>query len=235
MPRLLVSASALALLSTAAFAADLPLPVDPIPVAQAADPVYDWSGIYAGLQGGGVWGNVDFADVTNAQNFEYNIEGWKFGGHLGGQMQWHWVVLGVEGDIEWADVNGMLTAGNDSVSSDFNYQASIRGRLGVAFDRLLVYGTGGAAYADIDGTITNGGAAISEGVDISRWGWTAGGGVEFGVTQYISVGAEYRYTDLGDLRRTSAAAFPGSVYAWDTTEQAVRGRVTIRWGGAMQP
>lgn len=235
---LLAGSAAVALLSGGALAADLPLPMEEPPMMEApatVAPTYNWSGIYAGLQGGGVWGDVDFTDITNANAFAYDIDGWKIGGHVGGQMQWNWVVLGIEGDIEYADVDGTLTVAGDSASSDYNYQASIRGRVGVAFDRLLVYGTGGAAYADIDGNITNGVTATSEDFDISRWGWTAGGGVEFGITPNISAGIEYRYTDFGDVQRTSAAAFPGDVFEWDTTEHAVRGRVSFRWGAPVAP
>jgi outer membrane immunogenic protein len=236
MPRnltmLLASSAAVALISGAGSAADLPIPSWPAPMA--APLAYDWSGIYVGLQGGGVWGDVDFTDITNTNAFEYDIDGWKIGGHAGGQIQWNWIVLGLEGDVEYADVNGALVVAGDTAASDYDWQASIRGRVGLAFDRLLIYGTGGAAYADIEGTIIDGGVA-SESFDISRWGWTAGGGVEFGITRNLSVGAEYRYTDLGAEQVTSAVAFPGDIFEWDSTEHAIRGRVSWRFGGPGMP
>ena len=151
MLRLLASASAVALLSTAAYSADFPLPEEPIPEAVVV-PAYDWSGIYLGLQGGWKFGEDDY-EVTGADT-SFDVDGPMIGGHVGGNMQMGNFVFGVEGDGEWADVDGTFTAGNgDEVSTSIDWQASLRGRVGLAWDRLLIYGTGGAAFAGTENRI----------------------------------------------------------------------------------
>ncbi len=125
MLRLLVSASALALLTGIAAAADLPPPMhsaapmmSPVPIA------YNWSGFYFGGHGGWGAGNGQIAD------------GFVIGGQIGVNMQWNSFVLGAEGDgsfVDWGNTNAVGTA---------------RLRGGFALDRFLVYGTGGAAFRD---------------------------------------------------------------------------------------
>ncbi len=159
-----IGVSALALVGSAgiALAADLPDYQAP-PAAQVYNPTsaYNWTGPYLGLTGGYGWGTTD---------------GWK-GGAYGGynfQVNPNWVV-GLEGDF--------LGSTQDSNGWD----ASVRGRLGYAYDRYLLYGTGGIAFGDIK----NGGASET------KTGWTVGAGVEAALTSNVVGRLEYRYTDLG--------------------------------------
>src|SRR4029453_1285096 len=77
-------------------------------------------------------------------------------------------------------------------------QGSIRLRLGIAFDRVLLYATGGAAFAGIENVYTIGlPVFLTESVSRTRSGWTVGGGLEYAVANNWSVRAEYRYSDFG--------------------------------------
>jgi outer membrane immunogenic protein len=228
MLRLLASTAAVALFSTAAYSADFPLPEEPIPEAVVV-PTYDWSGIYLGIQGGWKFGEDDY-EVTGADT-SFDVDGPMIGGHVGGNMQMGNFVFGVEGDGEWADVDGTFTAGNgDEVSTTIEWQASVRGRVGLAWDRLLIYGTGGAAFAGTENRIFDAGTATEETEDDTRFGWTAGAGVDVGLTQNLSAGVEYRFTDLGDEDYDSAI-FPADTFTSDLSYHAVRGRVSYRFGG----
>jgi len=128
MMRLVIPASALALLSGAAVAADLPtmVPPPPAPMLSTTPLAYNWSGFYIGAHGGWAFGDGAFDD------------GAVVGGQIGFNWQFNNFVLGVEGDGSWADVGGA-----DSLET-------IRARGGFAFDRFLAYGTGGGAFQDFE-------------------------------------------------------------------------------------
>jgi outer membrane immunogenic protein len=229
MSRLLASSAAIALLSTAAFAADLPLPVEPIPVAPVAPP-FSWTGFYIGGQGGYGWGESHIDD--NGQtglNTTFDVDGWFAGGLAGAQYQWNQIVLGVEVEGNWSDVDGSDQIGvGNFVSTDINAFGSLSGKLGFAWDRVLFYGTGGLAVGDIS-TEQNvpalGGISFSQ--DATYWGWTAGGGIDFAVTDHIIIGAQYRYYDFGSEDFTPPAPFTSRDQ--DVTLNAVSGHLTVKF------
>lgn len=147
MLRLVASASALALLSGIAAAADLPVfepapppMISPMPIA------FNWSGFYIGAHGGWGWGGGGFDD------------GFVVGGQLGVNWQFNNFVLGAEGDGSFVDWGG-----TDAVGT-----ARLRG--GIAFDRFLAYGTGGVALQDFEevGWVAGGGAeyAVTDNVTV---------------------------------------------------------------------
>ncbi len=110
----------------------------------------------------------------------------------------------------------------------------IRGRLGIAWDRVLVYATGGVAFGDINSNIEVNGVDAA-GVPFfgqrsrsnDRTGWTVGGGIEYALTPNWSVGAEYRYTDFGTINRSASLA-DGSFISLSRTlrENQVQARFT---------
>jgi outer membrane immunogenic protein len=137
------------------------------------------------------------------------------------------LVVGVEGDGEWWGIEGD-DGGQAGVVDDVdgNWLASARGRLGVAFDRVLVYGTGGWQWGDADITQTAGGANST--LDITFDGWTAGGGVEYAVTDHFIAGFEYRFTDLD--RESVGATAIAVAGGYDVEDfHAIRGRVGWKW------
>jgi len=114
-------------------------------------------------------------------------------------------VLGVEGDLEFADLSGdtniMFTVFTPlgKIEQDIDWLGSLRLRLGYAMDRALIYVTGGAAVGGVDMKIKQPDFAGGNLDDTeTRWGWTLGGGFEYAFTDELSANIEYRYTDLGD-------------------------------------
>lgn len=200
-----VSAAAL-LASGPAFAADLghgppPAPVPPPP------PVFSWTGFYIGAEVGGAWArNTDselyLNGVPNGDTAGSNPSGVIGGGLVGFNYQLGSVVFGLEGDAEGSDLKatGIYTlAAPDSVTSNTDFQGSIRGRLGVAVDRWLVYGTGGVAFAhtQYDYNCVGCFPQTSESFDNTRTGWTLGAGIEYAFTNNWIGRVEYRYADFG--------------------------------------
>jgi outer membrane immunogenic protein len=196
MKKLLLLAVAFAAFGFAASANAADMPVKAAkPVAPLA---YRWTGLYVGLQGGYAWGSS--IQTYNAGSTDrYDISGWEGGGTLGynWQVDPQWV-FGVETDISGAHISGsgatMPSYGCGTIcSTTVNAFGTLRGRIGYAFNNILVYGTGGLAYASIesdldDGTKTN-----------WRAGWTAGGGVEYGFAPNWSAKLEYLYASFGSF------------------------------------
>jgi outer membrane immunogenic protein len=189
MKRLCLALIGLVALASSAAAADLsrPAPVPYYPKAPVYVP-YSWTGFYVGLNGGGAFGNSNWDSTGNR-----NISGGLVGGTIGYNYQWGRAVFGVEGDIDWADINGST---NNSCplgckTSD-TWLSTVRGRIGYAADRFMPFVTGGAAFGDIRAS-TPGFAAASS----TNAGWTLGGGLEGAITQNWTAKVEYLYVDLG--------------------------------------
>ncbi len=151
------------------------------------------------------------------------------GGLVGYNYQMDRVVLGVEADLNYLDLRssrgGSTTVVLPSgVTGSFNFQSTskidwfgtVRGRIGfVPTERLLIYATGGLAYGEVKTNIANS-EAFSNGVsrlwlgnnsDV-RVGWTAGGGLEYALTNNWTLRGEYLYVDLGSSGTT--ATFQGT-------------------------
>jgi outer membrane immunogenic protein len=189
MKRLLLALVSVAALTGTAAAADLSRPA-PVPYYKApvVAPAFSWTGFYIGLNGGGGFGRSAW-DRTGS----FNTSGGLVGGTIGYNYQIGQTVVGIEGDIDWADING--TTNNACAlgckTSD-SWLSTVRGRLGYAADRFMPYITGGAAFGDIKASTPGFAGANSD-----RAGWTLGAGLEFAVAQNWSVKAEYLYVDLG--------------------------------------
>src|ERR1041385_1858157 len=138
MKRILLGGIVLALAVTApAIAADLPRPVPPVvnaPVV-ALPAVYDWSGFYLGINGGYGWGNSSFDGITGTMG-NFNTTGWVAGGTAGYNLQYGHVVFGLEGDIDWSNLNGSASCVGGFASCQVNndWLGTARGRFGFAFD-----------------------------------------------------------------------------------------------------
>jgi outer membrane immunogenic protein len=209
--KFLISTAAVVALSGTAFAADLPSRVEP-PVYIPPPPVFSWTGVYIGGQIGYQWGNGEtvgpfpvttpagaagvFASEPN--NSPNGIVG---GAHLGYNYQINQFVVGLEGDIEGTGVHrsGIDATGTLSASESIPVQGSVRGRVGVTWDRALLYATGGLAVGDLHASLTNLTTGANDTFNAVRLGWTVGGGVEYAVTNNWLVRAEYRFTDYGTI------------------------------------
>ena len=180
----------LAALTGTAAAADLPPRMAPAPYYKApvAVPVYNWTGFYIGINGGGGFGRSQW-DSTGS----FNVSGGLVGGTVGYNYQFGQAVVGVEGDIDWADINGTTNAACPfGCKTSDNWLSTVRGRLGYAADRFMPFVTGGAAFGDIRAS-TPGFAGANQ----TNAGWTVGAGLEFAIAGNWTAKAEYLYVDLG--------------------------------------
>jgi outer membrane immunogenic protein len=225
---LLASVGAMAL-TGAALAADLPSRGPP-PVFLAPPPVFTWTGVYLGGQIGYAWAN-DPSDVvffappppplppitppTIGNPFGYSPQGVIGGAHIGYNLQIQQWVIGLEGSVDGTSLSRSVfePVSGFTVGTRSDVQGSIRGRAGIAFDRVLLYATGGVAFAgitdnytDVTGVVTGSPGATSS-FSKTRVGWTVGGGLEYAVTNNWSVRAEYRYSDFGRYTDFPLAAF----------------------------
>ena len=165
-------------------------------VAMPAD-MYDWSGFYVGAQAGYGWGDADYSITAGPGEVgSFDIDGALVGINAGFNVQHGSWVFGVEGDVSWTGVDGagIVQLDGDIISADVNWMGSLRGRVGYAFDNVLPYVTAGVAVADTDISVSGNLNASDSNLHV---GWTAGIGVEVGLTQAISTSLEYRYTDFG--------------------------------------
>ena len=259
---LLASVGAIALTGSAAFAADLPSRAPP-PVYLPPPPIFSWTGFYIGGQVGGAWGTgtghlTAFDPVTDTLVATSlggdNPSGVIGGGHLGFDYQlpgWNWfsssgVVIGLEGSVDGSSLNKttvvtlpgvFLGSSTLSARSSLDIQGSIRGRLGIAWDRVLIYATGGVAFAGINTDFALSGVDeagvpffASTSRSNSRTGWTVGGGIEYALTNNWSIGAEYRFTDFGTISREAVLPDGGFFNAQRRFEEnQVQARITYKF------
>ncbi|MGV1768217.1 outer membrane protein [Rhizobium rhizogenes] len=145
---------------------------------QQAYSAYNWSGFYLGAQGGYSWNKAKYFGADQSLNSG------SAGAHVGYNFQTGNIVYGIENDFNYNFEKGD--------NADLQWDASGRARVGYAFDRTLVFATGGvaAAVGKVDAP------AIGKKDDILI-GWTAGAGVEHAITDNILVRGEYRYSDFG--------------------------------------
>lgn len=204
-----------------AFAADLPRAVAPPAYrAPVAVPVFSWTGCYIGGNAGGHFGRDEVttsatAGGTTTALSDNDRSGFIGGGQIGCNMQSGMFVGGIEGDIQWLSGNTTVTSTTavpgSTLSSELrgSWLGTVRGRAGVAFDRVWLYGTGGVAFGNVRtiDTITTGLFSTAVTTDSTRTGWTAGAGIEFALSFNWTAKAEYLYVDLGDF--TSGALTAG--------------------------
>lgn len=205
MKKVLLASACLFALAAPASAADLAArPYTKAPVAVAS--VYNWTGFYLGIVGGGAWENGSGDPKMK-------------GGFVGGTAGYNWqtgnVVFGLEADGAWADVSASVTGpvavpGFGIVSTTFSSKAdamgTVRGRIGYAVNQVLFYGTGGYAWMDNKLSLSALGVTVSD----SKWhsGWTVGAGVEAFFAPQWSVKGEYLYRSFGSENYFSSLGAP---------------------------
>lgn len=262
MKSLFLSTVVLIGLGSLASAADVPLRRAPAPV-YAAVPAFTWSGFYFGAHLGYLWNDaetrlssvggpilpIDIEDGTLPRSVRLEHDAVLGGVQAGYNLQFGAFVAGVEADISWADADdetvysavdkflfpGALT--HSAFRTELEWFGTVRARVGLPFERALIYATGGLAVGEVKNTF---GVSIPgiynnswSGRD-TEWGWTIGGGVEYALTNSISVKAEYLYYDLGDrnIHATDPISFPGGDflnYKFKNTGDIVRGGLNFRF------
>ena len=242
--------------SSVASAADVPVRRLPTkaPVAPVVVAGYDWTGWYFGGHAGVAWSRGAVSDaplpnavVANQPFLSFDNDASSVIGGIQGGYNWqfnrNWVV-GVEADFSFSSLNGSQTyapvpvvagavvaGSSETLSRDVEWFGTVRGRLGYAFDRWLVFATGGFAFAKIKNdalSIFPGGSVYSFSDHSTKTGWTVGGGLEYGLTGNWTVRGEYLYLEFEDTAGVSfgvpSTAPVGSSYAWKTrfTSAALR-------------
>jgi outer membrane immunogenic protein len=201
MKRTLVTAllSATALVAVTQFAAAADLSARKYAPAPAMVAAYNWTGFYAGVNGGFATGGVDaFGDSLD-------VDGWFGGGQIGYNWQapgspW---VLGVEVDSAFAGIDGSESASagglTATASSEMNYFGTARVRAGYAFNNVLAYATGGLAWAnnELAASLTSGGVTARVSDEQMHVGYAVGGGLEWAFAPQWSAKVEYLYLGLG--------------------------------------
>jgi len=228
----LLAATAITTLGfSAASAADLPYRSAPPAPIFAAAPVFTWTGFYVGVNAGYGWQDNNDGTVfvpagtiagTGAGTIVYgddNGDGFVGGGQIGYNYQIGSFVLGIEADLQWADLGGsdgtalvpaaytaagFIPAGT---AGGIDWFGTVRARAGVAFGQALIYATGGFAYGGADDD-NNGPGLVND--DDVRTGWVLGAGVEYAFTNNLTLGVEGLWVNLD---HDNNGAFIGTVPA----------------------
>jgi outer membrane immunogenic protein len=200
-------------------------------VAPAPPPECNWTGFYIGVNVGGQWGHSEDVDEDGYINFPevthwgYDESGVIAGGQIGYNHQFHWIVLGIEADLGYMNVDGDGVSrvnakfeGSDTrgeTSSDF--YTTIRGRIGFALGHWLFYATGGGIGVNLETGVHDNcdtGACGDERINADttdfNWGWTGGGGVEYMFGCHWTIKAEYLRYKLDDQNFSGEATFFGT-------------------------
>jgi outer membrane immunogenic protein len=241
---LLGSVGLAAMLAGPAMAADMRAPPPPPPVAY-----YDWSGAYIGFNVGGVWDEVTRHFPTPggpSPDFQTSDSQGIFGFHAGAQWQWGAWVLGAEaalsGCFQECRSTTVLapplftpnTTGEHKITNLF----TVGPRLGYAWDRLMIFATGGWASANLKGTYCG---ALACGPNFTNQngasrsdGWYAGGGFDYmvhkGPLVDVVLGLEYQHFDVGS-REAFRSNIAANNYDLEAKGDIVRARLTIKTSG----
>jgi outer membrane immunogenic protein len=199
--------------------------------ANAAPPgpaPFTWTGFYVGASGGFITQgttatNIDTIFFPHGTTFDVSGTGGLFGINAGYNYQMGAIVLGLEADIALSTLNNTSSALNPNgdaffTSSKLSSLGTVRARIGYAFDRTLLYATGGLAYGHVENAFNfpidpNSTSGLS--TSGTRTGWTVGGGLEYAINNNWTVRAEGLYVDLG--KSTSGPNCSGCRFGFKNT------------------
>lgn len=202
-----VAALATVLIPRTAHAAELPLK------APALVPGYNWSGLYIGGNIGygrssTFWDNLEdttlWGDNIPPDSFSHGVSGMIGGGQIGYNYQTGPYVFGIEAMVDASAIKGdhasdtVFGAADDQFETRIKSLLLITGRIGYAWNNLLVYGKGGMASAKIHLSVSDDTGPFTGAGSASKWrtGLAFGAGLEYGITRNLSVGIEYDYIRL---------------------------------------
>jgi len=183
----------------ATHAADMAVKTTPVP-----EPLYNWSGLYVGANFGGAWTSGSLNIPNN--NFYGGLTEFIAGLQAGYNFQAGHLLLGVEGDFDWATFAhpALPTPTLGSVSQ--NWIGTVAGRVGLVADRWLVYGKLGGGWAHSTATLNFPGV-VFVGSNTSS-GWLVGAGVEYGFKSHWTLKLEYDFLALGNWTSATVPAIP---------------------------
>jgi outer membrane immunogenic protein len=227
--------------SSQASAADLGARAPAYTKAPAYVPVNNWTGLYLGGNVGYGWGNgnMDFVNPPGFEAGNFTQDNHPKGVIGGGQIGYNWQIgsflAGVETDIQGSGIKGTFVDTFSPTDQRLSWFGTVRGRLGVlATPEFLLYGTGGLAYGDANGSANEvatafGGVIAGQAPGSfsgTRTGWAAGGGAEWMFTRGWSAKVEYLHIDLGNAHVTGngVGVLAGLIvnYTWHNQFDTVR-------------
>ncbi len=184
----------------------------PLKAPAAPAPYYGWAGFYVGGHVAYSLGRADSTLSDPAPTPSSNAFSSLYGGLQAGYnyVLPSRVLLGIEADITFPYFfeDGTIftggTARGSTVSDQIDYIATVRGRFGYAFDRWLIYATGGLAWSQARFGETPGVASNEDLVQLTRVGSAIGLGAELAIAPDWSVRVEYLYDHFGSV----AGVFP---------------------------
>jgi outer membrane immunogenic protein len=192
-----------------------------------------WTGFYIGGQVGAGGSRSSWSDpVTGGNNIFTGGAAFLGGGVFGADYPSNALVLGVEGDFNWTGINGNGTNSvGDAIGAGTQWTSTFAGRVGAAFDRLLVYGKGRGAFARDRSSFTDR-AGNSASNAFARTGWIAGIGLEYGITENWLSKVEYDYLSFGTQLLNFTTATP-TAYASSASlsAQQVKAGINLRFSG----
>jgi outer membrane immunogenic protein len=185
--------------------------------------------------------------------YRFDESGVTGGVQAGCNRQWGSVVAGIEADFNATSIDhafstsyALITAPNgqtfnphtDTISQRLAWFSTVRGRLGWAADRLLLFATGGLAVGHLKSayTLTNPGGLVFQGSEATtRLGWTVGGGLEYALSPAWTAKVEYLYLDFGETSYLAVLPAAAPNYEWkndvETRAHVARIGVNYRFGG----
>ena len=265
MKTLALAASILAVSAVAASAADLHTKAP----TRAAE-VFNWTGFYVGGNVGGAWENesgtsnffsssAPAAQANTPQSNSLRNTAVIGGVHAGYNWQMTRWVFGVEADWDWTHTKNGFCRQTDNLSAactdngrgflilngKADWLDSARGRLGYTWDRFMIYGTGGAAWAKFDSSINTNclvagcgsntvGQNTTANFSDTKSGWVAGGGVEAMLDTDWIARAEYLHYDLGSVTNTLAGDQQSTTWSRAFRYETVRVGLSYKFGGPVQ-
>jgi outer membrane immunogenic protein len=233
---LLITASLVAISAAApASAADLAArPYTKAPPMMAA--IYDWSGFYIGINGGGATSRNSWDLVGGGTEGHHDSTGGTVGGQIGYRWQTGPVVFGVEAQGNWADFSGSNTSllFNESNRTKIDAFGLFTGQIGYAWNNVLLYAKGGAAVTDNKYEINALGGGRLASTSNTRWGAVVGAGLEYGFAPNWSAAIEYDH--IFENRHTVGFTTPAGVPAFGSYSSGgdtdlITARINYRWGG----
>jgi len=243
MRKLLLGTAALIALGCPAFSADsIVPPVYKAPPRTAS--VWSWTGCYVGGHVGGLWGDSDkWIPRTPGGAFEgVSLGGHSVDGFIGGvqggcdyQLP-SGFVIGFAGDYGWTQAEGTHPSAREIgvfYQSEVQAIASVTGRLGYGFDRMLFYVDGGVAWERVDYSASTTMIGTAYRANDTRSGWAIGAGGEYAFTDRFSAFVEYRYYDFGTERISLSPQYsflPTAFVDIDDTAHVVRAGINFRFG-----
>jgi outer membrane immunogenic protein len=244
MKKLVLAASIVVLGTATASAADLAPRYYKAPPPMVS-PLYNWSGFYAGINGGwgtshNCWTRTATAGAAIAPVSEgcHDADGGTVGGQIGYRWQASNWVFGLEAQGNWADFRGsnasLLFGGVATNRTKIDAFGLFTGQVGYAWNNVLAYVKGGAAVTDnrYDGLATISGLVTDTAGSNTKWGGTVGAGLEYGFAPSWSFAVEYDHLFMGtDNYAFNTAGLATRNESIKQDADLVTVRVNYRFGG----